>query len=195
MNKPNFIAAAFFIFLMLGAAFAQTPERAATDASFDIVLNLYAGSNNRSAKPVSQSAAKALSEVRGLLPYSDYHLVSTDFQRVSNTGTVSQRTFMDQLIADGNSRVFANWTLSGLRGDDGGSKIAFQTFAFEARIPVAANSTNSEGKFIPTVNYEAIGLTLQRFSIPENVPTVIGTLAMPKADESLIFVLTVTRSK
>jgi len=41
------------------------------------------------------------------------------------------------------------------------------------------------------LNYEAVGLNMNRVSLPENKPTLIGTLSLPKTTGTMFLVLTV----
>jgi hypothetical protein len=45
------------------------------------------------------------------------------------------------------------------------------------------------------INYEAIGVNINRFNVPENVPTVVGSLSTQKTDEFVFLVLTVRKAE
>ncbi len=50
---------------------------------------------------------------------------------------------------------------------------------------------NSEGQVIDIINYESVGLTMNRTSLGENKPTLIGTLSLPKTSGTLFLILTI----
>jgi hypothetical protein len=47
------------------------------------------------------------------------------------------------------------------------------------------------GKASDVVNYESVGLVVNRLAIPENRPTMIGTISLPKTSGTVFLVLTV----
>ena len=56
---------------------------------------------------------------------------------------------------------------------------------------VTSRVTGEGGKTIPVTNYESVGLTLQRISIAEGTPTLIGTISLPRTTGTVFLVLTV----
>jgi hypothetical protein len=72
------------------------------------------------------------------------------------------------------------------------SDIQIQSFRFGARVPIRTGSAkDSSGTTQPIFNYETLGLTLDRLSVPENSPTLIGTLSLPKTTGTAFLVMTV----
>ena len=47
------------------------------------------------------------------------------------------------------------------------------------------------GRTSSVLAYESIGLTVNRLGLPERVPTLIGTLSLPRADGTMFLVATV----
>jgi hypothetical protein len=75
------------------------------------------------------------------------------------------------------------------------SDAAFQigTFRFGAKIPVKMGSPGKDenGKALaPTLAYEQIGIAATRLAVPENTPTLMGTLILPKTRGTVFLVLT-----
>ncbi|MEJ7846887.1 MAG: hypothetical protein WKF92_02235 [Pyrinomonadaceae bacterium] len=85
--------------------------------------------------------------------------------------------------------------LNGLKAVPGAAgPVSFQaqSFRFGARVPVKTGQTkNSEGQVIDIINYESVGLTMNRTSLGENKPTLIGTLSLPKTSGTLFLILTI----
>jgi hypothetical protein len=106
--------------------------------------------------------------------------------------SVSNETISSQ---ERNFSIFSEWTLNNLQtlpDAKGRNSIQFQDFRFGQRIPIVTSSVKDEsGKTNSVVNYEQVGLTIQRCSLAENVPTVIGSLSTLNPDEMMFLVLTV----
>ncbi len=192
MTKPKriFPVAALFLVWFLSAAsvFAQTnqPTRQA-ESSYEVVLQVLTASNAASDKSaVPQTLSNVVKKLKTNYSFSNYRLNSTYLQRVANTGGVEFRSVSNETNQDVSTPIFSDWRLDGLQSlpnSKGQNSIQFQSFRFGQRIPIR-NTTN-------LVNYEQIGLTIQKFGLSENTPTVIGTLSTSKPDELMFLILTV----
>jgi hypothetical protein len=200
-SKIAFSIAAFFsvCLLSLTNGFAQTsPTGKQIEPSYEVVLQTLVASNNANNKPdIPQTLAGAVKKLKANYPYSSYRLTSTYLQRVANTGTIELKSVSNQAIPnqERNFSIFSEWTLNNLQtlpDAKGQNSIQFQSFRFGQRIPIITSSVRDEsGKTNSVVNYEQVGLTIQRCSLAENVPTVIGSLSTLSPDELMFLVLTV----
>ncbi len=190
MNQPKitFLIAAFFIVGLFGLtdSFAQTPSpKRVSEPSFDVVLQTVVASNNPTEKSVvSQSLAGIVKKLKSDFPFSDYRLTSTFMQRVSNNGNIELKSVSYEAQQDKNFPVFSEWAVSGFQNlteENGREAIQIQNFRFGQRVPIVTGGG---------VNYEQTGLS-NRFSLPKNTPTVIGSLTTSKPDELMFLVLTV----
>jgi hypothetical protein len=191
MNKPKFIflIAAFFLVGLLSPAisFAQADNK--NEPSYEVILQILIASNTgKSTTPPTLS--NVLRKLKTNYSFSDYRLAQTYVERTSFA--VEHKGMLSDLSQNqsSNTPVFSEWKLAGLKsGSDtkGQNSIQFQAFNFGARIPIVV----SNGKGEISVSYEAIGLNIARFSLSENVPTVIGSLSTSKPDELMFLVLTV----
>ena len=199
MNKPKFIFKFFLFLLALSAtnAFAQTDtKQTQTDPCYEVILQVVIASNNAAEKnalpPTLSNVAKKL---KTLYAFSDYRLTTTFLQRTSNS--IEYKSLLNDFSQnqDKSTPVFSEWALRNLRSlpnSAGRQSLQFEMFKFGARVPVTTERTKDEsGKMIPVVNYESIGIVTTRFSLNENEPTVIGSLATSKPDELMFLVLTV----
>jgi len=187
------------LFLLAGvvAVSAQNDPRQPVETSFDITLNLLSGSTDSAQKGELPSAlAPIAKQLRGQFGLSNLRLADTYIGRIGNNGTINYKS-----LADIEGRVqpetpsFLDWSIMGLRDIAGGQKgFYIQAFRFGARVPVRVNSgVDPTGKQMSQIQYEAIGLTVERMTVSENLPVVIGTIASPKADGGRVFlVLTVS---
>jgi len=199
MNKPNFI---FKVFLFLFAfsvtsAFAQTENKSpAAEPTYEIVLQLLTASNNVADKnAVAPALTAVVKRLKTLYAFSAYRLTTTYLQRTSNS--VEYKSLMNDFSsnAEKTAPAFSDWSLRNLRtlpDSQGRKTIQFDNFRFGARIPIMVQTFgDGNGKSAPVLNYESIGINNSRFSLPENEPTVLGSLATSKADELMFLVLTV----
>jgi len=203
MTKPKiaFSIAAFFSVCLLNFVncFAQTPpNRNQIEPSYEVILQTLVASNTANNKSdIPQTLSGAVKKLRANYLYSNYRLGATFYQRVANTGTIELKSVSNETIPnqERNFSVFSEWTLNNLQtlpDAKGQNSIQFQSFRFGQRIPIITSSVKDEnGITNSVVNYEQVGLTIQRCSLAENVPTVIGSLSTLKPDELMFLVLTV----
>ncbi|MEP6849589.1 MAG: hypothetical protein ABI999_12095, partial [Acidobacteriota bacterium] len=96
---------------------------------------------------------------------------------------------------DSDTPTFLEWSLGGLRtstNDKGRMIFQAEPFRFGARVPVrGTNMIGDGGKLASITNYESIGVTVNRVSLSENTPTLIGTLSLPKTAGTIFLVLTI----
>ena len=191
MNQPKriFLIAAFCAvnFFSLANAFAQTPlPKRTPEPSFEGVLQTVVASNNTAEKSaVPQMLSSIFKKLKSDFSFSEFRLVSTVMQRVSNNGSLEFKGVAYEANQDKNAPTFSEWSLSGLQNlfaEDGREMIQVQNFKFGQRVPVKGINDS--------VSYEPIGLT-SRFSLPKNTPTVVGSLTTSKPDELMFLVLTV----
>ena len=127
--------------------------------------------------------------------YTNYNLAATFLERISNNGVIGHAGILNQLDQiPMKENYFSDWGLSGLQAgkdEKGKNLIHFQTFNFGAKVPVVTAITAKGDGGGEIVNYENIGIRITRFNLPENTPTIIGSLATPKTDEFIFLILTV----
>lgn len=198
MNKPKFIFKAFLFLLVLSVAntFAQTEtKQAQTEPCYEVVLQILVASNNTDTKStIPPTLSNVVKKLKTLYNFSDYRLTTTFLQRT--TSYIEYKSLLNDFNQniDKSFPVFSDWVLKGLRNlpnSNGRNTLQFDSFRFGARIPIPTIVRDESGKTSPIVNYEGIGITTMRFSLNENEPTIIGSLATSKPDELMFLVLTV----
>ncbi len=200
MNKTKILFLITLVCLLgLTNIFAQTqnqPQQAET--SYEVVLHILTASNNPAGKSsVPQSLSNVVKKLKTIYSYSNYNLDSTYLERVANTGNLEFKSVSNELDQnqENYAPVFSEWTLGVLRSSpnsQGKNFIQFQNFRFGQRVPVKSGTLkDASGKTSSVINYEQVGLTMGKMSLPENVPTIIGSLSTSKPDELIFLVLTV----
>ena len=202
MTKPKtiftFVAFSIICLLSLNNSFAQSDTKRTAETSYEVVLQILTASNNTGDKTsVPQTLSNVVKKLKNIYSFSDYRLDSTYLQRVANTGNIEFKSIANETnqTQENYNPIFSEWTLSGLQSmpnAKGQDSIQFQSFRFGQRVPVKTSSYKDEnGKTNNVINYEQIGLTMQRFNLSENVPTIVGSLSTSKPNEMLFLVLTV----
>ena len=187
----------FFLFLLsIVPVVAQAEQPKTVDANYEAVLHVVVGGSQSGqgvALPASLSGVSR--QIRNEFGTDNLRLINTYLGRLSNTGSLEYKGVSNAYAPEAmpGSPSFLDWRLSGLRNlqNAAGQPVyQFQGFRFGARVPVRVGNFQDEKAAAP-INYEAIGLTLDRMSVRENVPTLIGTLTQPRTDGTLFLVLTV----
>jgi len=187
------------LFLLAGVAVvsAQSDPQKPVETSFDVTLHVLAGSTDSGQRSdLPASLAPVAKQLRAQFGLANLRLADTYIGRIGNNGTIQYKS-----LADIEGRVqpetpsFLDWSIMGLRDITGPQKgFYIQAFRFGARVPVrVGGGADPAGKQMAPVQYESIGLTVERMTVGENLPVVIGTIASPKADGGRVFlVLTVS---
>ncbi len=199
MNKPKFIfKVVLFLFALSSTnATAQTENKPPTaEQCYEVVLQLLTASNGASDKnAVSPALAGVVKRLKTLYAFSDYRLTTTFLQRTANNIEYKSLISDFNTDADKNAPVFSDWSLRNLRAlpdSQGRETIQLDNFRFGAQIPVTVQTVKVEdGKSPSVISYESIGISNSRFSLRENEPTIVGSLATSKTDELMFLILTV----
>lgn len=201
MNKLKFFVFALIIFCLssFSSAFAQTDKIRQSEPNYEVSLQMLIASKDSTKKSeIPANLTDTVNKFKKNFPYSTYRTIFTNFQRVENKGNIVYRSLLNEISPDAGQSVFQDWRLEILEKETNGNgenSVSFQRFSFQARIPVTYVSFNESKSSTPITNYENIGVTLQRFSLPENTPTLIATLSTPPNDEMIFFILTVNPVK
>ncbi|HTK38626.1 MAG TPA: hypothetical protein VL325_09050 [Pyrinomonadaceae bacterium] len=200
MNQPKIVFSAitllFVCFIISTKSFAQTDIKPEIGPSYDIVLQIVTGTNEGARSDLPQNLSAVSKQLRGNFSFSSYSLANTYLGRVANAGALNYKGVSD--IFRPNAPVskpsFVEWSVGNLRttpGAGGEHLLQAQQFRFGARIPInIGGSADETGKIVSVTNYESIGLDLNRVTLAENTPTVIGTLTLPNTAGTLFLVMT-----
>lgn len=203
MNYRKLLKIAIALSMMLAASIAVLgqPElpRQQVEPSYDVELQLLIGSNDAGSRTeLPASLANVTRHLRAAMPFASYRLASTFLGRVSNNGHFEYKSLSNIFgqEVELRSQSFLEWSLLNLKSlptAKGGQGFQAQAFRFGAKVPVNTGSTHKDesGKSIAVVNYESIGLSLNRVGLAENTPTLIGTLNLPGANGTIFLVMTV----
>ncbi|CAN5615538.1 hypothetical protein BH20ACI4_BH20ACI4_05080 [soil metagenome] len=195
MKMPKFFIFAIVLLFSVNAVFAQTEEKNQIEQSYEVILHVVVASNKQNEKAkLPPALSGVINNLKNDYLYTNYNLAATFLERISINGVVGHTGVLNQLDqTQQNNIYYSDWGLSGLKAgkdEKGKDLIQFQAFNFGAKVPVLT-TINAKGDGTQVVNYENIGIRITRFNLPENKPTIIGSLATPKTDEFIFLILTV----
>lgn len=187
------------VFLMASVCvlFAVVGMGQQVEASYEVSLQLLIGSNDASVKGEVPKGLDAVTRhLKTNFQLSNFRLADTLMGRVSNTGNFEYKSVADGLgqVKEARVQTFLEWSMGNFRSVPMAKGPGFQamSFRFGARVPVATTSRpEANGRTETIYNYENIGLTFHKLGVPENVPTLVGTLNLPNADGTVFLVMTV----
>jgi len=203
MNRPKLISSIILFFsiclICVTTTLAQNDTKPQIEPNYEAILHVLLGSGDASQSSVlPQSLSGVSKQLNTNFAFSNYKLINTYFGRVANSGNLDYKSIsniygVEQPESD--SPSFLDWRLVGLKAaqaDSGRAVFQITSFRFGARVPLKIGSFKDEtGKSQSTINYESLGLSLDKLSVPENVPTLIGTLSLPKTTGTVFLVLIV----
>ena len=170
--------------------------QATADSNYEVTVQILMGSDDASAPKGSLPGnLTAISQqIRSKVGLANYRLAGTIIGRIANQGGFEYKSFSDLFGPEPKFRSFLELNVAGLKADMAGKEPALdiQQLKFGAQVPVVVGYRRDEsGNNQPSINYERIGLTLSRLGIPDNVPTLVGTLDLPNGNEMMFLVVTV----
>lgn len=196
MNKPKFFVFALLFLFGLTNVFAQTEqEKDRIEPSYEVVLHVVVASDNPAEKgKLPPQLSGVVGKLKNDYAFSNYSLAATFLERISASGIIGHTGILNQLKQSNDEKIyFSEWGLTGLKAgkdENGKDLIHFQTFNFGAKVPVVT-ATNGKGDGGEIVSYENIGIRINKFNLPKNAPTIIGSLSTQKTDEFIFLILTV----
>jgi hypothetical protein len=188
--QPSFLTVAVCLLFCVVGAGAQ--EQRTPESSFEVTLSVVSGSNDSAQKSdLPQALAPIAKQLRSNFGLTNLRLADTYVGRIGNGGNINYKSLAN---IDSNSQPdtpsFLDWTIAGLRNATGANSFFIQAFRFGARVPVrVSGGPDTNGKPLTSIQYESIGLNVDRMTVGENTPVLIGTIALPKADGGRVFLV------
>ena len=200
MNKPNIrslflsVAAVFFCgsFAVFGQV-ATTP-----DQSYEATLYVVIGSDDAAQRgDLPKSLEGVAKQIRDNFTFKNYRLMNTYYGRLANNGSLEYKSVssLKNAATELDSPTFLEWQLANFKAESGISgknALSMQVFRFGARVPIViAKIAGDDARGVPVTNYESVGLTLNKLSVSDNVPTLIGTISLPRTTGTVFLVMAI----
>lgn len=190
----NLIMSAFMVALVTIGAIGQQVE-----SSYDLTLQLVVGSNEAGAKTEMPSTLDQVTQdIKSRFGFSGYRLANTIHSRIVDAGGAEYKSLVNIFgeTTDPMQPSFMEMSVVDLRNPSqvkGSGTFQGRVFRFGAKVPVATGGSfkDDTGKSRPVTAYEHIGLTLTKFNVPENQPTLVGTLNLPGTNGTIFLVMTI----
>ena len=190
MREKLFTSILFSLLFFLTAltATAQTNDRP-PETSFEVTLSVVSGSNDAGSRgELPSSLAPIAKQLRSNFGMTSLRLADTYVGRIGNGGNIQYKSLAN---IDSASQVetpsFLDWTIAGLQNSSGPNMFFIQSFRFGARVPIRVGAAEPGGR--AAIQYQDIGLNVDRMTIGQNSPVLIGTIALPKADGGRVFLV------
>ena len=188
----------FSLFLLTSvvSSHGQADAPKPSDPTYEAVLHVLVESGSGGVgESVPQSLGSVARQLKSDFGASNLRLINTHYGRLSNAGNLEYKGVSAAYAQESQPGApsFMDWRLVNLRtaqNSTGQTVHQFQAFRFGARVPVRIGIAQDDKSPAP-INYESIGLTLDRVSVRENTPTLVGTLIQPKTDATVFLILTV----
>jgi len=192
--RPVFsIFALSVLFFLSSTSFAQADASPKLEPSYVVSLQVLIGSNEPGSKgDVPSNLSSITRQLKNNFSFSNYRLANTFLGRISNTGNIEYKSISNILgqETDAESQTFLEWSLGNFRSVQSGFQA--RSFRFGAKVPVRTGGTRSEsGRVDPIINYESVGLTMSMIGLPANMPTLIGTISLPRTTGTIFLIATV----
>ncbi len=198
MNQPKPLSLLVLVCLLTAlsvvSAVAQADDKSRAEPNYEVTLHVLVGSNDPSSKAdIPANLGNVTRQLRSTFGFANYRVASTFLGRIGNNGNFEYKSTVDLQGRESgeDALTFLDWSLANFRSVPNGFRA--QAFRFGSRVPVRTAGTKDDGgKPLYVINYESIGLTIANVGVPENIPTLLGTLSMPRTSGMLFLVMTVT---
>jgi len=202
MFKPNLFRSLLIVAAVTFGGLTVFSQGAAVPSgpSYEATLFVLVGSDERARSDLPKSLDGVARKLREAYAFKNYRLMSTYYGRLANNGSLEYKGVSSiKYTAESDPPVFINWQLANFNAgpkEAGDDPLSIYRFRFGARVPVVTTGAPvaSQGGSRPVVNYESVGMTLDRLSIAENRPTLVGTISLPGTSGTAFLVLAITRS-
>jgi hypothetical protein len=188
------LSALLALFFAAAAVHAQAVPPP-VEPSHDVTLQVIIGTNDGAGQPLPAELSSISRSLKSNFSFTNYRVAETFLGRIGNRGDLEYKSIfsLTDQKADTEPQTFFEWSLRGLRNvKDVNDKTVLQaeTLRFGGRVPIKV-SMDASGKLAPMINYEAIGLNLQRLTFPVGTPTLVGSITMTKSLGTMFLVITV----
>lgn len=200
MNQPKTILSIFFLAAVIvfggRVSFSQIDAKPVRESSFEAMLYVVLGTDEAvQGTELPKNIAPVTKQLRDNFAFGNYRLLNTYIGRVANNGSLEYKSVSSLAGPEReiDSPSFLEWQLNGLRSSEtaaGNDLLLMQMFRFGARVPIKFTSLEG-GKTSQVVNYESVGLNVNKLSMTQNIPTLIGTITLPRTAGTVFLVLAV----
>ncbi len=194
-----FLCISIMCFTFLTQANAQNQSNRNIDAqSYSVYTYVIIGSKETSEKSsVSNELSKTLEDVKREFGFTNFQVISAQFQNIKTDGKAAYRTILKGQKSDvGAERpIFAELALQKFYTPDlpNRESYGFGSFSFSARFPYVSEVLSANKELTEIVNYENVSTGSGNVEVMLNKPILISSL--PVGDKSFFFVVKIKSNK
>ncbi len=186
MKKMYFMSVVLFAILMnVANTFGQESNKTYKVFTYTVV-----GSNDSNAgSNLSKDLSKAFADIKNDFGFSNYQVLSTQFQLIKQNGNIAYKSIMKSSDFSGESEmpIFADWTYQGF--DEAEKQAGFKSFRFNMRFPMRNVSSGKEGESFATTVYEQVGLSAQNIDFAVGKPVLFASFPVDITNKTLFFIV------
>jgi hypothetical protein len=177
----------------LSQAFAQnSPNQNVVAQSYSVYTYVIIGSKNSTEKSsISNEISKPLEDIKREFGFTNFQIVSTQFQTIKVNGKASYSTIIKGQKSDVGAEkpIFATLSLQNFYSTNNYRKEShgFLSFSFQARFPYVSETITANKEKTEIINYENISVGSKDVEIALDKPTLISSL--PVGDQAFFFVV------
>ena len=200
MYKPsNRIKFLFVVAVIVnGGVFSCFGQSGSAEPSYEATMYVVIGSDDTAQRGDLPKPLDTVSQrIRDNFTFKNYRLINTYYGRLANSGSLEYKSVssLKNVSTELDAPSFLDWQLANFKAEPPATSrnpLSVQIFRFGARVPIVVSQIPSgDGKTNPVTNYESVGLTLNKLSIAENTPTLVGTISLPRTTGTVFLILTI----
>lgn len=198
MNKPKFTSHIITVaaVIVLGSISIFSQPIGSSAQSYEATLYVVIGSNDDARRAdLPKSLVGVAKLMHEKFSFNSYHLMNTYYGRLIDGGSLEFKSVssLNSESPELNAPSFLDWHLTNFNvgnAEAGKDTLSLQAFRFGARVPVVvATVASGGGANTPVRNYESVGLTLNKLAVSSGVPTLIGTISLPRTTGTVLLVM------
>lgn len=188
MKPYKFTTLIFLTVVILCGGRSVFAQSQVADRNFEAVLYVVVGSDEAAGRgDLPKAISNITRQIREDFSFGNYRLMNTYVGRLANTGSLDYKSISSsQNSTELDSPSFLDWQLTEVKAD---SAVDIRSFRFGARVPITVGRAAEGGK--PITSYETVGLTLNKLSIAQNTPTLVGTISLPRTAGTVFLIMSV----
>ena len=194
--NPKFIFRSAFLIsaALLGGLSVSAQERPITAASHEATLYVVVGSDEPSqGNELPRGLDSVSKQIRETFQFRNYRLINTYYGRLADSGSLEYKSVSStKMGTDLDSPSFLDWQLARFQANSASNNsLSVEMFRFGARVPVSTKLPGKTDVSVPVTNYESVGLTLNKLSLEQGRPTLIGTISLPRTSGTIFLIMTI----
>jgi hypothetical protein len=185
-----------FVLFVILSGLVNASGQAEAGRTYKVYTYTLIGSNDTSGRGnLSPRLSNAVDEMKRNFGYSNYRLLSTQFQLIKKNGNIAYKSVLksSEISGETGMPVFADWSFQDF--SDENRRPGFKSFRFNMRFPFKMTVAGKDGGSPGVYNYEPLGLSAQNIDFAVGKPVLFASLPVDIADKTLFFLVHLEESE